>query len=587
MPEKKKRSLAGNIVVDFSNIPEDEFDPTKPLRIAAIRDNEIIDEKVVTPSKTKKPRQLSVSLDLGETVDGVAGANIVVAPADDERNLFSNFVAKKFVSGREARIDGGVLQVSPNIYKWWRFCWFPRQYRISGRVVRQEGECTHPVGAANVEIYDVDYCWWWYDEDLIRSVTTDADGFFDVTFTWCVPLWCLFRRRRPPLYVDTDLRDRIWDIIRKRIPYPVPPFPPDDPWQFERLIDGLPVELPEPELEVTLPTRMQFSRNLNLASAETIAQPFDRLIDNVAPIEADFLSFDRAVEFVGPSLNIRDILDDYIIWPICEDPCDWRPDIRIRVTQEQPGTGTVEIFREKFSDIHWNLNSDLLNLTLEVNEDALYADVCRPDPLLGNCMLFERVGNFNISTLYQTDLPGPSPASYGTTPDRIARLGRTVSQDRAWCLTPSVYGDFGKAAQVDYYQVQFVQWNAADRLAWQANNQYVPDNSRFSNVSQDKLVGFTRKYAELQTVGSWSFYKWQSEGFGPQTIGGISGLYKSRQRFEQEYENSHSGNVPAPDFVTGWYWGYLNHDSLVQHRHHQAQRRSLYLPASWLSANRC
>ena len=37
-----------------------------------------------------------------------------------------------------------------------------------------------------------------------------------------------------------------------------------------------------------------------------------------------------------PVVRWQDIFDDLIAWPICDDPCDWYPDLRIRVVQNQP-----------------------------------------------------------------------------------------------------------------------------------------------------------------------------------------------------------------------------------------------------------
>lgn len=529
----------GKVTIDLSRIPEDMFDPTKPLRVAAVYGDQIMDQKVITPSKQPNPRRFDVELRFDQEQDGVAGANVIVAPADDERNLFSKYAARKFVSGVNKRLDGGVLQISPAIYQWWRFCWLPRTYHITGRVVRQESDCTHPVGAANVEIYDVDYCWWWYSEDLIASGTTDADGFFDITFTWCVPLWCLFTFRRPPIYLDPDLRDRIHEIIRERLPFP--PIPPDDPWQFEQILRQTGVSLPDAASREEFSTRSAMTR-MRAAQAADLSVSTAALS---APLKASALTS-------LSQINWRDLLEPIIFWPICEDPCDWYPDVRLRVTQNQPGSGTVEIFRENVWQTHWNLSTDLLNLSLHANAQALYSDACSPDPILGNCMLFERVGWFNVSTIYQPDLT--AGVSYGTTPDRKQRLGYTVSKDRAWCETLGVHGDFGLAAQVDYYQVQVAKWNAADRDAWELDHTYVLPDARYAAVSADKLGGFDRLYAELQSAGGWTYYLWKSEGFAPQTVGGIPGVYKSRQRFEQEYRNAHGGANPAPDFVSGWYW---------------------------------
>jgi hypothetical protein len=54
---------------------------------------------------------------------------------------------------------------------------------------------------------------------------------------------------------------------------------------------------------------------------------------------------------------------------------------------------------------------------------------------------------------------------------------------------------------------------------------------------------------------------WVTENFGPQTVGGVPLLFKSRERFEQEYLGSHGGLYPAPDFG-GWYWWYFTETRL-------------------------
>jgi hypothetical protein len=542
---RRHEGTSTRVVVDLTRIPDEEFAADKPLRIATVREGAVIAEQVVTPSEQKDPRRLEVELAMPPEEDDISGAHVIVAPAEDERNILGDKVARKFASG-SGRIDAGTLYVSPNIYRWWRLCWFPRTYRISGRVVRHEGDCTHPVGAANVEIYDVDYCWWWYDEDIVATTTTDADGFFDVTFTWCVPLWCILDRIRTPIYVDPFLRDRLREIVATRFPWPPPP-PPDGPWEWEEWLRSVGVDVPNPGRPLK---GVEVQRTAGLVGAAEASMRAPQPAEPTATSQP--LATTRMLQ-AKPSLRPSDLFGDLIFWPPCDDPCDWRPDIRLRVTQNQPGVGTVEIYRDAFWQIHWNLDSDLQNLSLEANEDALYADACRPDPLLGNCMLFERVGWFNVSTIYEPDVvPG---ASYGATPDRVARLGLTTSKDRAWCLRIGVHGDFGLAANVDYYQVQAAKWTAGDLAAWQVDHMHIPPDVSFAPISTDgALLGFSRTYAELVTSGIWWYYIWPSETFAPQTIGGIPSLYKSRRRFEQEYRDAHGGNDPAPDFASGWYW---------------------------------
>ena len=518
------------VVIDLSRISAEDFEPSRPLLVATMIDDVVIAQQTIVPEEFKDQRRLEVSLPLASQ-DGVSGAEVVVAPADDERNLRSDKVARKFVSGRGDVVNGGVLRVSPSIYRIWRICWFPHSYHVTGRVVRQDGDCTHPVAAAKVELYDVDYCWWWYDEDIITTTTTDADGYFDVTFTWCSPLWCYLSKIKPPLYVDADLRDRLREIVD--IHFPTPPVPPGDPAEWEQTLRTLGVSLPSPAPAMG---RMQAARASALTAGETSA----RLID-------------RSAATLKPKWTVDDLFGHLIFWPFCSDPCDRRPDVRIRVTQDQPNAGSVEIYRDTYSQIRWNLTGDLLDLRLEANELALHADDCRPDPILGNCMLFERVGSYNVSTIYEPDIV-LGDASYGATPDRSARLGRTVDYDRAWFLTPSVHGDFGLASQVDYYQVQAARWTAADIAAWEADNRHVPSPSSFQTLSADKLGGFTRQYYELFEILGWPVHVWRAETFSPHEVGGIPALYKSRAKFEQEYRDAHGGNDPAEDFASGWYW---------------------------------
>src|SRR5215813_13560715 len=124
--------LQVKVTIDLSKIGEADFEASRPLRVAAIKGEQIVDQKTVVPAKEKDPRHIAVTLAVGAPEDGVAGAQIAVAPADDDRNVFSRLAARKFVFGKDALIDGGVVAVSPAIWGWWRFCWFPRTYRVTG-----------------------------------------------------------------------------------------------------------------------------------------------------------------------------------------------------------------------------------------------------------------------------------------------------------------------------------------------------------------------------------------------------------------------------------------------------------------------
>ncbi|HVI71095.1 MAG TPA: hypothetical protein VM656_06385, partial [Pyrinomonadaceae bacterium] len=348
------------VTIDLTRIDDKEFAPDRPLRVAAVRGGKILDQKTVTPAKERDPRKFQVKLNLGPEEDGVSAAEVVVAPADDERNVFSKLAARRFVSvaGERSRLSDVV--VLPGIYTWWRFCWFPRSYRITGRVQRHVDDCTHPIGGATVEIYDVDYCWWWYDEDLLRTGVTDANGFFDITFTWCVPLWCLLEVvRKPPLLVDPDLRDRLRAVVTERVPikFPPPP-PPPDPWEWEKQLFDLGFDLPargKSGLE-NIATRQVRSSELSTSRATTkAATSATSFATNIST---------TAIGSLKDKINAAELFRPIIFWPPCDEPCDWLPDIKIRVTQAQP-SGTVVIYQDTFFDIHFNQAGDILNLTLQ------------------------------------------------------------------------------------------------------------------------------------------------------------------------------------------------------------------------------
>ena len=149
----------------------------------------------VTPSKQKDPTKFKVTMSLPST-DGVAGATVVVAPGDDERNLLSDKAAKAFVAGREKAIKGTVT-INPGIYRWWRFCWFPHTYRVTGRIVHHEATAHTRSAAPTSSCSTSTTAGGGTARILSRPARTDPDGL-DISFTWCVPSR-VFVHWRPPI----------------------------------------------------------------------------------------------------------------------------------------------------------------------------------------------------------------------------------------------------------------------------------------------------------------------------------------------------------------------------------------------------
>ena len=114
------------------------------------------------------------------------------------------------------------------------------------------------------------------------------------------------------------------------------------------------------------PERVELPPSLRTAPAEAPFEAFSR--EPVGSREDRSTALARPVARVAPgaeisdvvsagvpqaarTINWHDLFGHIIRWP-CSDPCDWRPDIRIRVTQNQPG-GTVEIYSDSYQQIHW------------------------------------------------------------------------------------------------------------------------------------------------------------------------------------------------------------------------------------------
>jgi hypothetical protein len=374
-------------LVDLSAVAPDELSADLELRVAATHGDQVLGSAVVAVDPKKRTAAFTVEFE--PVVDEIShlpcGIRFIVGPNVGDRELLSLDVAattfdferavdesgarKSRAAAVAARIDVGSIEVAAYLYRRW-LVWC-RTYTIRGRVVcrnwtydpatRRWSWCDDPVPGAKVDIYDVDRFLWWYREDLVTTVTTEADGTFEATFVWCCPRW--FPWWPPYWIVDDEILRRIRELLRERNVV-LPPLPPDPgPLVLQQLVG----ELSAPEQ----------------AALSGIARRAPSLVSGS---QQPMLS--TSAETLRSLLPRADDLVALHIWP-WYDRVDCSPDVVFRVRQDCRGE-TVVVHDESPAQTRWNIPTEL-DVTLLANDLACCVHWCR-DPECPDCMKLTYVG---------------------------------------------------------------------------------------------------------------------------------------------------------------------------------------------------
>ena len=143
------------------------------------------------------------------------GLTVVVGPghATDEQLLALqtiNVAVKSRQLGDTAEFRLSPIRITAYYWWWWlRWC---RNFVIRGRVVCGDGR---PVPGAQVCAYDVNWWWWWWSKDLIGCATTDANGVFELDFTWCCGWWPWWWWSRRHWQLNPALVERIAPVLAR------------------------------------------------------------------------------------------------------------------------------------------------------------------------------------------------------------------------------------------------------------------------------------------------------------------------------------------------------------------------------------
>jgi hypothetical protein len=498
--------------LDLSQI--EELDRDVPLRVAAVRDNRVIQSGIIDLRGRQDPE---IDFDLEFHLPSPrCGVHLVVSRGDiGEEEILGLEGFKRWISAAQWKegkagsnpftIDVGSITIPDRIYKlWFTIC---RRYTIRGRVVcrrwhydpieQQWVFVDAPVPGATVEAYDVDCWWWWCFRDLIQTAVTDINGYFEMNFVWCCRTWFPFR---VPWVIEPGLLDRIRELLAQAKPPigPLPPDPPVDPLAFQEYL-------------------FDIAGRANAPAAANIAAQTLALPESAAPPPTSA----QALKALLPPAPDLEALHVWPWWPWR----DCRPDVIFRVTQPCEGEVKV-IYEEGITQTRWNI-PQMLNVTLEANHEAC----CLPtqdDPPCGDCLVITTVGC----------LPGGVPVGeIGTSigPPDLRGYAYPNTLDRPFGGSLNFWGDFGEDSHpiLDFYRIEY-------------HKEGMPAGTWIDAGSVPGLLGkITRKYHDPDTFPPP--YTSPAIDFGADDfVGDGKFYYKTRYKYQRDNATS------EPSF--GWIW---------------------------------
>lgn len=340
--------------------------------------------------------------------------------------------ARLLVRGNRASFEPVV--VKPSIWHAWRL--WCRKFKISGFITCPDGR---PVPGAEVTAFDVDWWWWWLSKQPIRTATTDENGYYEMEFIWCCGYrpWWWWQSRHWRL--EPGLIDRITPILRLHpdLPDPPRPTPTPDPAVFERLLANSQELGREPDPGIMPDRRLS---TLRLGPSAAVFDP-TRMVGLREPLL-------RRLPEVEELTRLR-------VWPWFpwRGWSDCAPDLIFRVTQDCGDEDARVLINENFLSTRWNVGT-------ETTANLVAVDACciddTPQPE-GDCLNLESVCNVPVSNI------GGNPTAAVAAPEGYVS---PTAGDRPFGGGLTIRGDFGTAANADYYELEWFDPTAPGGGAW-------------------------------------------------------------------------------------------------------------------------
>jgi len=466
------------VPIDASQIPAEQRKQRR-IKIAIQQRNEIKSQVIPVESD-----HAEIKLE----VDPKQAVSVAVGPDNiPDEDLFHFQTLTATITPRQWREK--TLTIPPLVITlpwwtlWWRWC---RDFLITGRVVCADGS---PVPGAEVRAYDVDFFWWWSSILQVGpSAITDASGHFAIKFRWCCGWWPWWWWRLRQWRLDPHLLEKVYPIVKLNpnlnLPEPVP---------IPSLEFGGLRPHPLPPHPSPLPPNVAAGGDVDPSIIPTIRERLISVLPHVPELE-----------------RLR-------IWPWWPwTPWfDCSPDILFRVTQICGGQTKI-IVNENVFQIRWDIPTHL-DLTLAANKEACCLPSQPPDPE-GDCALITGVcGDPGIPV---TSIGGNSGAP--ATPVGYADPG---NRDRPFSEVVTVSGQFGTAAQADFYEIEYAPHGL---------NAWAP-------LPGGALLDMTRGY--FDATQPWPF-QWFYIAFPVKSSGGKF-YYESRQHYEATHPPANWGSALA------------------------------------------
>ena len=451
------------VPVDASQVSE--FKPNHPIKVAAYtRQGEAHERVVNLDAEGKATASFSFNEAPGSLTVALGPETASVADLKNMQTITVDVAASYWRRSAEVKLPA--VPISTYYWRWWlRWC---RQFKVTGRLLCADGS---PVVGATVSAFDVDAWWWWFSQELVGTAVTDSTGSFEIDFTRCCGWWPWYWWDLREWLVDPYLVEQISAVVKQN---------PN--------LGSLPAAVPSPSLEVFQKLLISSAKTSRAGVLANVVRPAGNLVDTA--VDPNALNGIR--EQLGAILPKEFPLP---IWPWYP----WYPwlecgaNIIFKATQVCGGQ-THSIVAETVANTRWDIPNDL-NVTLNANDLACCAYNCGSNDgncPEGNCIVPSDICDINVGSIAgNVGAPASTPAQVG--------LYAPGVQDRPFGGAIDIFGIFGDAVDVDYYEFQYATSQAGP---------YTP-------LPLAAAGGFDR---QVLTVLPGPVFKWVPVGFPVSTI---------------------------------------------------------------------
>ena len=451
------------VPVDASQVSD--FKPNHPVRVVAYtRQGEAHERVVNLNAEGKGTASFSFSEAPGALKVALGPETASAADLKNMQTITVDVPASYWHGSAELRLP--VVPISAYYWRWWlRWC---RHFKVTGRLLCADGS---PVVGATVSAFDVEAWWWWFSQELVGTAVTDATGSFEIDFTRCCGWWPWYWWDLREWLVDPYLVEQISAVVKQS---------PN--------LGPLPAAVPSPSLEVFQKLLVSAARTSRVGVLANVVRPAGNLVDTAVDPQA----LNGIREQLGAILPKEFPLP---IWPWYP----WYPwlecgaNLIFKATQVCSGQ-TQTIVAETVVDTRWDIPNDL-NVTLTANNLACCAYNCGSNDgncPEGNCIVPSDICDINVGSI------GGNVGAVASTPAQVGLYAPGL-QDRPFGGAIELFGTFGDAVNVDYYEFQY------------ATSQAGP----FAPVPLAAAGGFDR---QVLTVLPGPLFKWVPVAFPVNTI---------------------------------------------------------------------